>query len=333
MHAVITGAGGFVGAALASRLRAQPQALAPDGGLRLTLVDRAAPLGGVAANERWHVDGFADAALLQSFHGDPPDCVFHLASVPGALAEREPAVGLQANLLDTVALLEGLAVAVRQGQASTPRVVFASSVAVYGALGAVPVTPAQAPQPTLSYGAHKLMTEYLLADYSRRGELDGCSLRLPGVVARPPAETGHGSAFMSQIFHASRAGHPYTCPVSPEATAWWMSLDRCLDNLLHAATLATDAMPASRCWQPPVLHASLAEVVDAIAVHMGRDAQACLRFAPDPRIEALFGRLPALDASPAQAAGFAHDGTVQDLVARVLAQVRSMGTPMAALAA
>lgn len=323
MHVIVTGAGGFVGAALAMRLRASPHSLAARGSLRLTLVDRTSPSQAQTAGERWHIGSFADVALLDALRSDPPDCVFHLASVPGALAEREPALGVQANLLDTVAMLEGLAGTVRQGRAKAPRVVFASSVAVYGTVGPASVTPDQLAQPTLSYGAHKLVTELLLSDYSRRGDLDACSLRLPGVVARPPSETGHGSAFMSQIFHAVCAGRPYTCPVSPQATAWWMSLERCVDNLLHAGSLPAAAMPTSRCWQPPVLHASVAAVVDAIAAHVGRDTQACIRYAPDARIEALFGRQPDLDAAPAQAAGFVHDGSVQALVARVLSQVQA----------
>ena len=319
MHVVITGAGGFVGAALVTRVRAQPQVLASAGPLRLTLVDRVAPAAPALPGERWHVGSFADPALLASLNDDPPRCVFHLASMPGALAEREPALGVQANLLDTVALLESLAGSVRKGSASVPRLVFASSVAVYGAIGPETMQETQAPQPTLSYGTHKWATELLLADYSRRGELDACTLRLPGVVARPPAEIGHGSAFMSQIFHALRSGQPYNCPVSPQATAWWMSLERCLDNLLHGASLPASAMPASRCWQPPVLCASVDAVVKAIALQTGRDADTCLRYVPDSRIEALFGRQPDLQAPLAQMAGFVHDGSVQALVARVLA--------------
>ncbi|PIF28618.1 nucleoside-diphosphate-sugar epimerase [Acidovorax sp. 56] len=326
-HVVITGAGGFVGAALVQRLRAHPQSLGQAGPLRLTLVDRAAasapashtvPSAPAQASLRWHLGSFADPSLLQALRDDPPGVVFHLASVPGALAEREPALGVQANLLDTVALLEGLAQPVRAGQAPAPRVVFASSVAVYGALGTHPMNEAQVPQPTLSYGTHKWTTELLLADYSRRAELDACSLRLPGVVARPPAETGHGSAFMSQIFHALHGRQAYTCPVSPQATAWWMSLERCLDNLLHAARMPMEAMTSARCWQPPVLHASVAQVVEAAAHALGCHAQDWIGYAPDPRIEAVFGRQPFLHTPHAQAAGFVHDDGVDALVARVL---------------
>lgn len=316
MHVVVTGAAGFIGAALARRLQAE--ALAAGEPLRLTLVDRAAPGTPLAPGVHWHAGGFADSALFEALQAHPPDSVFHLASVPGALAEREPALGVQANLLDTVALCEALARPVRAGRAPVPRLVFASSVAVYGALGAQPVAEDQWPQPTLSYGVHKWMVELLVADYSRRGEIDGRSLRLPGVVARPPAETGHGSAFMSQIFHALHTGQAYTCPVSPQATAWWMSLECCLDNLLHAARLPAQGLPAARCWQPPVLRASVAEVVQTIARAVGADPDEWLRYAPDVRIEALFGRLPALQTPLSEAAGFQSDGSVHTLVTRVL---------------
>lgn len=318
MHVLITGAGGFVGAALARRLLGPSPMLAGQRPVRLTLVDRMAPGQVPPPSVRWHAGSFAAPALLQAMREDPPGCVFHLASVPGALAERDPSLGVQANLLDTVALLEALAGGVREGGGSAPRVVFASSVAVYGAVGPSPVSESQAPQPLLSYGTHKWATELLLADYSRRGELDACSLRLPGVVARPSAETGHGSAFMSQIFHALRSGQSYTCPVSPQATAWWMSLERCLDNLLHAAQLSATTMPLSRCWQPPVLQASVGAVVQAMAQSLGQDAQVGIRYAPAPHIEALFGRLPTMQTPQAEAAGFAHDGSVQALVERVM---------------
>ena len=207
-HVVITGAGGFVGAALVQRLRAQPQSLGHAGPIRLTRGDRGAasapdslcaPQAQLQENVRWHLGSFADPALLQALRDDPPDCVFHLASVPGALAEREPALGVQANLLDTVALLEGLAGPVREKIASAPRLVFASSVAVYGEVGPDPMTEDHPPRPTLSYGTHKWATELLLADYSRRGELDACSLRLPGVGLGPAAGPEHRHACLRAL--------------------------------------------------------------------------------------------------------------------------------------
>ena len=130
---------------------------------------------------------------------------------------------------------------------------------------------------------------------------------------------------MSQIFHALRARQAYTCPVSARATAWWMSLECCLDNLVHAARLPTEGMPAERCWQPPVLRASVEEVVQAIARAVDADPAEWIGYAPDTPIETLFGRLPALHTPRAEAAGFQNDGSLQSLVTRVLGGVQGGG--------
>jgi nucleoside-diphosphate-sugar epimerase len=172
-----------------------------------------------------------------------------------------------------------------------------------------------AAQPTISYGTHKLIGELVLADWTRRGKLDGRALRLPGIVARPELSPGHGSAFMSQIFRAAQQGRAYTCPVSPSATAWWMSRRCCIDNLLHAACLSSDSLHASRVWTPPVLHLSVKEIVDALVRRFGSFE---IDHAPVDRIERLFGRQPPLTDHRALKAGFRHDGTVDELVANAL---------------
>lgn len=323
MHILITGADGFVGTALVQRLLTEPPPALAARPLRLSLLDRQFRAPPTAPQVEQHAGDLGDPALLQRVLATPVDLVFHLASLPGAQAERDPELGLAANLLAPVALLNALAQQRRQSAtAPVPRVVLASSVAVYG-----PTDPSRRlhedarPQPALSYGTHKWMTELLLADHSRRGELDGRSLRLPGIVARPSRESGHGSAFMSQIFHALREGQVYRCPTSPQATAWWMSLGCCLDNLLHAATLPADDLPASRCWQVPVLTASVDQVVQAIEQALGAEAPPHLAYHPDAEIEARFGRYPAIDTPAAEAAGFRHDGSIAGLVARVLSQL------------
>ena len=195
---------------------------------------------------------------------------------------------------------------------------FASSVAVYGALGTEAVHEDQPARPSLSYGAHKLIAEIELADLSRRGSLDAVSLRLPGIVARPPTETGHGSAFMSLVMHKIAAGQPYVCPVGPRATAWWMSLRCCVDNLLHAATMSTADAPASRVWQLPVLHLSMREVLDALTWRYGPQRRELISFAPNDRIEALFGRMSPLHTPAALAAGFRHDEDADQLIVAAL---------------
>lgn len=314
-HVLVTGAGGFIGRALVRRLLEGSDTLgAPV--QRLTLVDRQLdcedPLWAGDPRVRWVAGDLADRAVLAQALAEAVDVVFHLASVPGSQAEREPELGLRVNLLAGIELFEGLA---KQRARCATRVVFASSVAVYGTLDpSVAVTESTRAAPALSYGAHKRMLEILLADCSRRGVLDGVSLRLPGIVARPPTRSGHGSSFMSDLIRCSLAGEAWVCPVSAQAQAWWMSLPRCIENLIHAAALPAARLPVSRVVQLPVLTATVAQVVHTIEVMTG--AAATIRYAPDERLEQLFGRYPALETPAARALGFDDDGDLRRLCER-----------------
>lgn len=307
---LVTGASGFVGRALVRRLI--------DGGLSGRPVDRLVALdvafdGGPATHRVTRIEGsVADAATRRAALADAPDVVFHLASVPGGAAERDYALGRRVNLDATLGLLEDL-----RGD-TRPRLVFASSVAVYGELPAGPVCPATPTNPALTYGAHKLVGEVLVADATRRGWVEGCSLRIPGVVARPGSGEGLISAYMSRLFHGLAAGEPVTVPVSPQGKSWWISVATCVDNLVHAATVPVDRLPARRCVQMPALWLSAAEVVDAVAERLGPGCRDLVRYQPDPRTDRQFAAYPDLDTREAEAAGFRHDGTPARLVERAL---------------
>jgi nucleoside-diphosphate-sugar epimerase len=202
------------------------------------------------------------------------------------------------------------------------RFVFSSSIAVYGAPLPALVDDATPMNPTLSYGAHKLVDEILIKDYSRRGWLDGRILRLPGVVARPPAPSGLLSAYMSDIFWRLAEGKQLVCPVSAGAVSWWMSVTCCVDNLLHAAALPAQQAAMRRDFTLPVLRLTMAELVDGLAAEFGTDRRALVRYEPDARLEAGFGSFPPLDASAAEAAGFRHDGSVPALIRNAMAHAR-----------
>lgn len=321
MNLLITGANGFIGRALSSRLLSDPAALpagiGPIG--RLTLMDL-----GFEGPERPRVrrlsGSFADPALLARAFDTPVDVVFHLASVPGGLAQINFDLGWQVNMDATIKLLEaGRAQAA--GSARPPVFVFASSIAVLGSPLPERVDDMTLPQPTLTYGAHKLVAEILLSDFSRRGWLDARAVRLPGIVARPPQRTGQASAFLSDIIRELAEGRPYACPVAADSTTWLMSVHRVVDNLLHAAVLPAATCNTTRVWTLPALHSSMAELVQAVAEIYGRDVLDRVSFTSNPELEANFGRYPPLLTPAAERAGFRHDGDLSALVRRALQPV------------
>lgn len=317
MRVVVTGASGFVGGGLARHLQRHPDAFGRPLS-KLILADLARDGHADADGDlvEWRCGDLADPAYLDFLLRDPVDCFFHLASVPGSRAERQAELGLSINLLAPIGLAQRLARQGREGR-GVPRVVFASTIAVYGPLRAEPVGEDCKPSPAISYGAHKLMTEVLLADLSRRGDIDACCLRLPGIVARPAAESGHGSAFMSLLFHKARSGEPYICPVSRDATAWWMSLKTCVANLVHAGNLDPAESTWPRTWQLPALHASVEEIVVALRKRFGQASTDRFRFEPAAGIEAMFGRFPPLETPQAKLANFIMDRDPDVLVANV----------------
>jgi nucleoside-diphosphate-sugar epimerase len=309
---LITGAGGFVGAALTARLVEQPDAV----GTRinkLILADLSLTPEQHSDAVEYRAGDIGDFNFLDSLIAQLPDVVFHLASIPGGAAERDPQAGSSVNLHATVRLFEGL-----RNNATPPVVVFASTVAVYG-IALPSLVDANTPlRPVTSYGAHKLMTEYLLSDLSRRGELDGRCLRFPGIVARPRLANGHVSAFMSNIFHTMRAGEPFVSPVSPEATCWWMSVGRCVDNVLHAARIDGRRLGTDRVWPLPVLRHSMGDVVTALGSVYGADRARLVSYSPVEAVETVFGRYPELDSSAARALGFRDDGSLDQLIRRAM---------------
>lgn len=313
MHVVVTGGAGFVGQVLVQRLLQDGLGGQRIG--RLTAMDVAFS-GGPTDTRLVHLAGsIADAQVRAQAYATPVDAVFHLASIPGGAAEKHYELGRSINLDATLGLLEDL-----RGQGRPPRFVFASTIAVYGEHLPPLVDEATLPNPGLSYGAHKLAGEYLVADATRKGWVQGCSLRLPGVVARPGDGAGMMSAFMSQLFWCLRDGRPLTVPVSAQGVAWWISVGRCVDNLLHAATVDPAALDPRRSYQMPVLRCTVAALVDALAARYGADRHALVTYAPDPFIERLFAAYPPLATPRAEALGFASDGSVAQLITRALGE-------------
>lgn len=309
---VVTGAGGFIGARLVQRLLRE--GLAGQAVDRLYAVDL--NLDALPADDRLQrvVGSVADEEMVSAVCEHLPQVVFHLASVPGGAAQQNPRLSREVNLDATVRWLEALA-----GGGLCPRVVYASSIAVHGEHLPSPMHEDVAPQPALTYGAHKLACEVLLADATRRGDVLGCALRLPGIVARPGSGEGLMSAFMSQLFWCLRDGRPLRVPVAATGTAWWLSVEACVSNLLHAATVTSDVLHTGNTFQMPALHLSVQAVVEALARRFGRERTELVSYAPEERVQRLFASYPPLVTPRALAAGFRHDGDVDHLVETVVA--------------
>lgn len=317
MHIVITGANGFVGRALALQIGRSGQ-LGGQSVERLTLLDLAFDkasdfdiqvdqYAGDLADEHW----LKSVLSKRSF-----DVIFHLASIPGGMAESNYDLARAVNLTATQCLLE-LAKAQVENGGTVAVFVFASSIAVFGKLS-LPVTDTTATQPQMTYGAQKIIGEVLVHDFSRRGWVDGRSLRLPGVLARPSDATGQLSAFLSDMIRELAAGQTFVCPMSPEATTWASSLPCVVDNLIHGATLNSIRLSAQRTFNLPTMVFSMQELVNAIAQVYRTPAPSLVKWQPDDRIESLFGRFPALETPAADALGFLNDGKLLEFVRRAL---------------
>jgi len=309
MRVIVTGADGFVGRALTARLHAA--------GHDIVAVDRtASSLPGITAI----AGDIADADIVRQAFAQGADAVVHLATVPGGAAEGDPVPARRTNIEASMALAEAAS-----ATGNRPRFIFASSVAVFGAplpaTGLDDLTPLA---PTMLYGAHKAMIEQWVATLSRRGEVDGLSLRLPGIIARPPAPSGMVSAFMSNVFHALHDRRRFVSPVSERATMWLISRDAVADAFVRALTLDA-ALPADRAVTLPALRVTMAELVGAIAAACDADP-ALVVYRPDPAIEAGFGNQPPLQTPRANALGFRHDGRLERLVAAALSTLATQGT-------
>jgi D-erythronate 2-dehydrogenase len=315
VNILVTGADGFIGRALVARLlSSEPVPGLALSRVNLTLLDQQFEQPPVDPRTRVITGDIADRELLQGAVPSDLDYVFHLASVPGGRAESNFELGSRVNLEGTISVLEML----RQ-QALPAKLVFASTIGVYGVPFPPVIDESTVAAPSMSYGAQKLIGEILVSDYSRRGFIDGRTLRLPGIVARPPQPSGMLSAFMSDIIRNLSAGRAFDCPVAPDGMAWWMSRICVVENLLHAAALSAHQVRERRVWLLPVLRASLADIVAAIARVYGAAGAGKVTYHPNPTLQAQFANLPPLHCPDSFAAGFKHDGTLEALVERALA--------------
>lgn len=310
MHVLILGAGGMIGRKLAAAIADQGI-----GGLpvaRLTLADVAIPpLPALSGTGRaLGLDLTAADAPARLLDGRP-DLIFHLAAIVSGEAEADLERGYAVNLDATRRLLD----AIRLTPGYRPRFIFASSIAVFGRPFPAVIPDDFAPQPLTSYGTQKLMTELLVNDFSRRGILDGLSLRLPTICIRPGAPNRAASGFFSGILREPLAGLPAVLPVADTVRHWFASPRAAVGFFLHAATLDTAPLGANRALTLPGLAATVAEEIEALRSVAGQRAVDLIRREPDPVIARIVDGWPqAFTADRARALGFRAEVRFDEIV-------------------
>ncbi|MEP5757017.1 MAG: D-erythronate dehydrogenase [Nitratireductor sp.] len=311
MRVLVTGAAGMIGRKLVARL-------VRDGGLngrRLAALDLhdivgadAPAIAGTAVSI--HVGDLAAPGEADRLVAAKPDVVFHLAGVVSAEAEADFDKGYRVNLDGTRALFEAIRLA---GHA--PRVVFSSSIAVFGAPFPDTIPDDFHPTPLTSYGTQKLIGEALLADYSRRGFLDGIGLRLPTICVRPGKPNKAASSFFSSIIREPLAGRQTVLPVPRSVLHTHASPRAAVGFLLHAAGLAGDAVGPRRNVTMPGVACTVGEQIDALGRIAGTRAGALIREQRDDAVWAIVRNWPTrFTAERARALGFEAEESFDEIV-------------------
>jgi D-erythronate 2-dehydrogenase len=310
MRIVITGGCGFLGRRVAIRLSEQGSVLGPVD--ELVLFDNAAPALPLPEDRRIKLvtGDIADRETVCALVSPGTDAVFHLAAIVSGQAEADTDLGYRVNLDGTRAVLDAC-----RALGTSPRLVFASSLAVYG--GALPpaVGDDTALNPQSSYGTQKAIGELLVNDYSRKGFVDGRALRLPTVVVRPGLPNRAASTFASSMIREPLCGKEAVCPVSPDTVMALASPRRIVEGLVHALCIPAQALGPHRSLQLPGFSVSVGEMASALRRAGGEAAHARIRWQPDSAIQAIVGSWPQALLSPrAEALGFGRDHDIDEVV-------------------
>jgi D-erythronate 2-dehydrogenase len=310
MRIVITGGCGFLGRRLAMLLLERGSSLGAID--ELVLFDNAPPALPLPDDRRLKLvtGDIADPETVRRLLLPGAAAVFHLAAVVSGEAEADPDLGYRVNLDGTRAVLDACRML-----GTRPRLVFASSLAVYGGILPAAVGDDTPLTPQSSYGTQKAIGELLVNDYSRKGFVDGRALRLPTVVVRPGRPNRAASTFASSMIREPLTGKDAICPVSADLVMALASPRRVVVALHRAHELPGDAFGISRSLQLPGFSVAVGEMAAAVRRAGGEAAYSRIRWRPDPQIEGIVAGWPkALAAPRAEALGFAADADIDEAV-------------------
>ena len=324
MRVVITGGAGFLGARLARAVLERGALSDARGRSRavreVVLVDVAPPPELSDPRVRAVQGSLEDRTLVEAIVSPDTDSVFHLAAVVSGQAEADFDIGMRVNVDAMRNLLERC-----RACAVPPKVVFASSLAVFGGTLPDPV-PDDAPlTPQSSYGTQKAIGELLLSDMSRKGFVDGRSLRLPTIVVRPGKPNKAASSFASGIIREPLAGVVSVCPVAPTTRLWLLSPRAVIDNFIVGHEAPAERFGHSRSINVPGIGVGVGEMVDALRAVAGEDAAKLVRWERDPVIERIVSTWPPRFAADAgRALGMRADGDFATIVRAHIADTAAL---------
>ncbi|MCX6445127.1 MAG: SDR family oxidoreductase [Actinobacteria bacterium] len=315
MKIAIIGGGGMVGQKLAHKL-----ALTGKLGNReineLTLADAfSAPALSITANFPITsvVADITDPAIAQSLIAAKPDVIFHLAAVVSGEAEANFEKGYSVNVEGIKNILEAIRLT---GNGYKPKLIFTSSVAVYGGPYSKVINDDFHLQPRTSYGTQKAISELLLNDYSRRGFVDGVSLRFPTICIRPGKPNKAASGFFSNILREPLVGIEAILPASLSSTNFFASPRAAVGFLVHAANLDTSVLGDNRAMAMPGVWGTVGDEIDALRRVAGDKIVSLIKHEPDPDIEKMLSNwnFPDITSTRAKSFGFTAESTLDEII-------------------
>jgi nucleoside-diphosphate-sugar epimerase len=293
MQIVITGGAGFLGSRLARQLLERPTVTNARGEAQrltaLTLLDVVAPASPPSdPRVRVVIGDLADPRIVEEAVPVDTDSIFHLAAVVSGAAEADFDLGMRVNLDATRLLLERC-----RALKAPPKFVFTSSLAVFGGVLPNPVTDDAPLKPQTSYGTQKAIGELLVYDMTRKGYIDGRSLRLPTITVRPGKPNKAASSFASGIIREPIAGMAAICPVAPQTRMWVQAPRTVVANLIAGHEARAEQFRDTRSINVPGLSVGVGEMVDALRAVAGEDVSARVQWQHDPAIDRIVSTWPA----------------------------------------